>query len=152
MLLLPVVLLCYQHSYLFPDITRLQNDNDALRQQLMKPLPVLANDSVLLQNTLNETEYQQVKSLFDIFQQNHLQVDGSHYRFSTEEKTRKRKLSLDIPLQGPWAGLRYSLSKMRHSLVFNVDRLSVTRADPDNSRVQINLQLTLMLTSRLEPS
>jgi hypothetical protein len=152
MLLIPVFLLCCQYIYMQPEIIRLHEDNETLHQQLMKPLPVLANDRVLLQNTLNETEYQQVKSLFDIFQQNHLQVDGSHYRFSTEEKTHKRKLSLDIPLQGSWAGLRYSLSHMRHSLVFNVDRLSVTRTNPDSDRVQINLQLTLTLTSRLEPS
>lgn len=151
-LLLPVLLLCYQHIYMLPDITRLQGNNEKLHRQLMKPLPVLANDSVLLQNTLNETEYQQVKSLFDIFQQNHLQVNGSHYRFSTEEKTRQRKLSLDIPLQGQWAGLQHSLSKMRHSLIFNVDRLTVTRTNPNSDRVQINLQLTLTLTSRLEPS
>jgi hypothetical protein len=151
-LLVPVALLCYQHIYMLPDITRLRNDNSLLQQQLKKPLPVLANDKVQLQNALNETEYQQVKTLFDILQQNDLQVDGSHYQFSKEDKTRQRKLALDIPLQGKWAGLTHSLSKMRSSLIFNVDRVSVTRANPDGEHLQINLQLTLTLTSRLEPS
>lgn len=151
-LLVPVALLCYQHIYILPDITRLRDDNSLLQQQLKKPLPVLANDKVQLQNALNETEYQQVKTLFDILQQNDLQVDGSHYQFSKEDKTRQRKLSLDIPLQGKWAGLTRSLSKMRSNLIFNVDRVSVTRANPDGEHLQINLQLTLTLTSRLEPS
>lgn len=151
-LLVPVALLGYQQIYMQPDITRLRDDNRTLQHQLKKPLPVFANDKVQLQNALNETEYQQVKTLFDILQQNNLQVEGSHYQFSTEEKTRQRKLSLDIPLQGKWAGLTQSLSKLRNSLIFNVDKLSVTRANPDDERLQFTLQLTLTLTSRLEPS
>lgn len=151
-LLFPAVLIGYQQIYMLPDITQLHEDNAILRQQLTKPLPVFANGGAQLQHTLNETEYQQVKSLFDIFQQNHLQVDGSHYQFSTDQKTRQRKLILDIPLRGGWADLTHSLSQMNRTLVYTLDRLSTKRANPESGRVQINLQLTIDLTSHLEPS
>lgn len=153
--LFPIILAGYWQAYLTPENNQLIADNAGLRQQLNKPLTVFPqreNNALTLQRTLNDTEYQQVKTLFDIFQQNHLQVDGSHYQFNKKGKNQQRALALTIPLQGEWINLTRSLNTMSKSLIFSVDRLSISRASPDSAHLQINLQLTLNLASRLEPS
>ncbi|WLI78766.1 hypothetical protein Q5705_09585 [Kosakonia sp. H02] len=153
--LFPLVLAGYWQIYLTPENKQLSVENAALRLQLDKPLamfPQSQNNAVSLQRALNDTEYQQVKAVFDIFQQNHLQVDGSHYQFGKKEKTRQRALMLTIPLQGEWINLTRSLNTMSKSLIFNVDRLSISRANPESAHLQISLQLTLNLASGLEPS
>ena len=153
--LIPVVLAGCWQFYLIPENTKLTAANTSLRHQLNKSLPLLAdskNSTAPLQRALNDTEYEQVKTLFDIFQQNHLQVDGSHYQFGKQEKTRQRALSLTIPLQGEWMNLTRSLNMMSKKLTFSINRLSISRASPEKAHLQINLQLTLNLASRVEPS
>lgn len=151
--ILPLLMVAYWQFALAPENRRLAFENAQLEMQLDKPLalaPQPANSTAALQRTLNDTEYQQVKAVFDIFQQNHLQVDGSRYQFGKSGKSRQRALALTIPLQGEWNNLTRSLITMSKSLIFHVDRLAISRASPESAHLLITLQLTLSLASGLE--
>lgn len=151
--LVPLLMVGYWQCALAPENRLLLSENAQLELQLDKPLalsPQPDNSAALLQRTLNDTEYQQVKAVFDIFQQNHLQVDGSRYQFGKNGKGRQRALALTIPLQGEWKNLTRSLITMSKSLIFHVDRLAISRASPESGHLLITLQLTLSLASGLE--
>ncbi|QNQ19252.1 hypothetical protein HF650_05530 [Kosakonia sp. SMBL-WEM22] len=151
--LFPLLIVGYWQCALAPENRQLLGENAQLELQLDKPLaisPQLKNSAVALQRTLNDTEYQQVKAVFDIFQQNHLQVDGSRYQFGKNGKEHQRALALTIPLQGEWNNLTRSLITMSKSLIFHVDRLAISRASPESAHLLITLQLTLSLASGLE--
>jgi len=151
--LLPLLIVAYWQCVLAPENRKLVSENAQLELQLDKPLGLAHrpdNSAAILQRTLNDTEYQQVKAVFDIFQQNHLQVDGSRYQFGNNAKGRQRALALTIPLQGEWKNLTRSLIAMSKSLIFHVDKLAISRASPESGHLLITLQLTLSLASGLE--
>lgn len=139
----PLLLAMGWLGWLAPQNTYLEQELTAMQLKLKAPLPVIANDEPSLQGTLSVTEYQQVKMLFAIFAEYHLQAKSSHYHFTSAGETSDKTLKLSVPLEGDWPSLTKASKKISQALPVTVDRITAKRKQADGTALSLTLQLTL---------
>lgn len=143
MTIVPLLLVIGWQGWLVPQNKYLKQELITMEQKLKAPLPAIANDEPSLESSLSITEYQQVKMLFAIFSEYHLQAKSSHYYFSSAEETTGKTLKLSVPLQGDWPSLAKAIKKISQALPVTVDRVSAKRKQEDDTALSLTLQLTL---------
>ncbi|AFI89652.1 hypothetical protein EXT68_02825 [Pectobacterium parmentieri] len=141
--LVPLVLAFYWGIVLQPQIQQRQASLDEMQQQLRVPLPLLDNSTSELTTELSVTEYQQIKILFDIFNQYHLQIESGNYRFTPAEENKSGSLTLTIPLRGEWQSLAQALRDISRALPVEMEMLHISRPQPGVNLLSISLQLRL---------
>ncbi|HEI8868864.1 hypothetical protein [Serratia sp. AKBS12] len=141
--LLPIVLALFWGLITQVQNTQLQVKIASMQQQLSEPLPLQVGSESQLAAALSVTEYQQVKTLFDILSKYHMQVESGNYHFTSAEEEKEKALRLSIPLRGRWLPLAQALQDIARVLPVEVESIGVSRTRPDTGQLSITLQLTL---------
>lgn len=142
-LLIPVFLAIYRWQILLPQTRLLDDEIFIMQQQLNTPLPLHNESQEELTETLTITEYQQVKTLFEILGQHQIYIESGNYHFSTEMNNADQPLQLTIPLRGEWLALVNAMSDISRTLPVTIKSLHVNRATPEEKSLTMTLQLTL---------
>ncbi|HFK7188293.1 hypothetical protein [Serratia odorifera] len=141
--LLPIILVLYWGMITQVQNTQLQVNIATMQQQLSEPLPLQVGSEQELATALSVTEYQQVKTLFDIFSKYQVQVESGNYHFTAAEDDKEKALKLSIPLRGEWLPLAQALQDIARVLPVEVESMGVSRTRPDTGQLTITLQLIL---------
>jgi len=141
--LLPVILATYWGGILHPQTEGLHHKITEMQKQLSIPLPLPEETKNTLTEKLSVTEYQQLRMLFDIFGRYHLQIESGNYNSAKVDNNETSALTLSIPLRGEWSALAQALRDISRALPIDVEKLTISRKQPDEQILTITLQLTL---------
>ncbi|CAI1510242.1 hypothetical protein [Serratia ficaria] len=141
--LIPIFLAGYWVVILQPQEIELKQSLSDVQHKLLVPAPLIPNELHIQDDKLSITEYQQVKMLFDIFHQYHLKIDSGSYQLKSTENNSPGAMTLTIPLNGTWMSLARALRDINRALPLEVERLHISRSQPDTDLLSIKLQLIL---------
>lgn len=141
--LIPILLAVYWGMVLQPQKVELKQSLSDVQHKLRVPAPLVPNELHLQDDKLSITEYQQVKMLFEIFHQYHLKIDSGSYQLKSTEDNTPGAMTLTIPLNGTWMSLARALRDINRALPLEVERLHISRPQPDTDLLSIKLQLIL---------
>lgn len=142
---IPLVLALWWGVGVGPENNRLQQEMSRMRKQLEIPLPVVATGG---KKGLNQTQYQQLKVLFDILRKHQLQVAEGNYRFLTHSTDAQAALRLNIPLSGQWLPIAQALNELGSALPVVVDSVTLRRDKPESTRIMAQLELSLRMENQ----
>ena len=138
--LLPVGLLTFWLSGLVPETASKQEALKEMQTQLRTPLP-FSSQQPELQQQIDQSEYQQVRQIFELLKSNGLLVEAS--RYSLEKQGAQQTLLLDIPLQGEYLPLVDTLEQLSRILPLQIEQIALRRNDPMQNPLSATLQLRL---------
>jgi hypothetical protein len=139
--LLPVGLLTFWLSGLVPETASKQETLEQMQAQLRVPLP-FSSQQPELQQQIDQSEYQQVRQIFDLLKSNGLRVEAS--RYDLERQGAQQTLRLDIPLQGEYLPLVETLEQLSRMLPLQIEQIALRRNDPMQNQLSATLQLRLL--------